>query len=189
MRPLTAVCACCSVVGVAAEAGTISASVTLTHRQCTIEIENKSCDYTLMNPRNYTYSGSCKKPLPATISVSSSGTGLFIKPPNTACGSVGVFTYDLYQNSTKQNRGKMAVMFSNPFDFNLYSNWFAVGVFDMNKQCDYDLYNEMYYNEVNGFVRSEAKCGSLTYTSEGVTIRATMSDSYQPVIKVQLSDD
>ncbi|KAF3700643.1 DELTA-sagatoxin-Srs1a [Channa argus] len=164
-------------------------SVNTTHRQCTIKIKNNSSDYKLMDPRNYTYSGSCKKPLPATISVSSSGTGLFIKAPHTASGSVGVFTYDLYQNSTKQNRGKMAVMFSNPFDFNLYSNWFAVGVFDMNKQCDYDLYNEMYYNEVNGFVRSEAKCGSLTYTSEGVTIRATMSDSYQPVIKVQLSDD
>ncbi|KAK2894300.1 hypothetical protein Q8A73_016784 [Channa argus] len=164
-------------------------SVNTTHRQCTIKIKNNSSNYKLMDPRIYTYSGSCDKTLPATISVSSSGKARFIKAPHTASGSVGVFTYDLYQNSTKQNRGKMAVMFSNPFDFNLYSNWFAVGVFDMNKQCDYDLYNEMYYNEVNGFVRSEAKCGSLTYTSEGVTIRATMSDSYQPVIEVQLSDD
>ncbi|KAK2833952.1 hypothetical protein Q5P01_017841 [Channa striata] len=154
-----------------------------THRQCTIEIENNSYDYTLMTPRIYTYSGSCEKPLPAVIGVSSSGGALFVKTPHTACGSVGVFTYDLYHHPSKQNRGKMAVMFSNPYDFNLYWNWFAVGVFDISKQCDYDLYKEMYYDEEKGFVRGQAKCGFLTYTSHAVTIRATMADRYQPVIK------
>ncbi|KAF3700645.1 DELTA-actitoxin-Afr1a [Channa argus] len=176
------------VVDVATGLGTTIASLAPTHRQCTIEIENKS-DHMLMSPRIYTVSGSSEKSLPPTISVSSSGSALFAKTPHTACGSVGVFTYDLYQNSTKQNRGKMAVMFSNPYDFNMHSNWFAVGVFDMNKQCDCNLYNEMYYNEEKGFVRGEAKFGSLTYTSHGVTIRATMSDSYQPVINLQLSDN
>nr|XP_020476905.1 DELTA-sagatoxin-Srs1a-like [Monopterus albus] len=151
-----------------------------------IKIQNECSDYVLCNPRVYTYSGNYNKPLPATIGPSKSGGALFTKTPNTACGSVGVFTYDLQNKSTKRCSRKVAVMFSNPYDFNLYSNWFAVGVFNKNKKCDYDLYSEMYYNEEKGFVRGEARNHALTYTSDVVNIIATMSDSYKPVIKVQL---
>lgn len=77
-------------------------------------------------------------------------------------------------------------MVSNPYDFNLFSNWFAVVVFDMNKTCAYNLYKEMYYSSQRGFVRGQAKEFSLTFKGEPVTIRATMSDSYTPVIKVQV---
>ncbi|XP_042248853.1 DELTA-sagatoxin-Srs1a-like [Thunnus thynnus] len=157
-----------------------------THRQCSIEIENKCSGYTLCNPRVHTVSGFCETPLPPTLGPAESGSALFIKTPQTACGSVGVFTYDLLNGSTKQYDGKIAVMFSNPYDFNLYSNWYAVGVFDMGKTCDPDLYKEMYKNAEKGFVRGKAKGPSLTHTSNRVTIRATMSDSYQPVIKVQV---
>ncbi|KAK2833831.1 hypothetical protein Q5P01_017720 [Channa striata] len=178
-----------SAVGAASGIGQSIASIAPTHRQCAIDIENNSADYTLCNLRIYTDSGSCEKPLPATLGASRSGSGLFIKTPHTARGSVGVFTYDLCKNSEHQNSGKMAVMFSNPYDFNLYANWFAVGVFDVDKRCDYDLYREMYYSEERGFVRGEAKCGSLTYESDVVTIRATMSDSYTPVVTVQVCNN
>ncbi|KAK2833951.1 hypothetical protein Q5P01_017840 [Channa striata] len=189
VMPFRAIRSFCGTFGAATAVGNTIASLAPTHRQCTIEIQNNSCNYTLMTPRIYTESGSCEKPLPAVIGVSSSGSALFVKTPHTACGSVGVFTYDLYHHPSKQNRGKMAVMFSNPYDFNLYSNWFAVGVFDMSKQCDHDLYKEMYNNKEKGFVRGQAKCGCLNHTSHAVTIRATMGDSYQPVIKVQVFDN
>ncbi|XP_067426472.1 DELTA-actitoxin-Aas1a-like [Thunnus thynnus] len=157
-----------------------------THRQCSIEVENKTSKYTLCNPRWYTYSGFCKTPFPPTLDPSKSGSALFIKTPQTASGSVGVFTYDLLNGSTNQNDGKIAVMFSNPFDFNLYSNSYAVGVFDMAKKCDCGLYKEMYYDAERKFVRGKAADGSLTHESKLNTITATMSDSYQPDIKVQV---
>ncbi|XP_067426890.1 DELTA-sagatoxin-Srs1a-like [Thunnus thynnus] len=156
------------------------------NRQCSIEVENKCSEYTLGNPRWYTDYGFCETPFPLTLGPSESGSALFVKTPGTVYGSVGVFTYDLLNGSTKQHDGKIAVMFSNPYDFNLYSNWYAVGDFDMATTCDYDLYYKMYYNAEKGFVRGKAADGSLIYESKLVTIRATMSDSYQPVIKVQV---
>ncbi|XP_067472139.1 DELTA-sagatoxin-Srs1a-like [Thunnus thynnus] len=156
------------------------------NRQCSIEVENKTSKYTLCNLCWYTHSGSCETPLPPTLGPAESGSALFISTPQTASGSVGVFTYNLLNGSTKQHDGKIAVMFSNPFDFNLYSNWYAVGDFDMATTCDYDLYYKMYYDAEKGFVRGRAADGSLIYESKLVTIRATMSDSYQPVIKVQV---
>ncbi|XP_044187213.1 DELTA-sagatoxin-Srs1a-like [Thunnus albacares] len=157
-----------------------------THRQCSIEVENKTSEYILCNPCVHIISGSCKTPLPPKIDPSKSGSALFIKTPGTARGSVGVFTYDLLNGFRNQNDGKIAVMFSNPYDFNLYSNWYAVGDFDMAKKCDYGLYKEMYYNAEKGFVRGKAADGSLIYESKRVTIKASMSDSYQPDIKVQV---
>ncbi|CAK6980509.1 DELTA-thalatoxin-Avl1a-like [Scomber scombrus] len=157
-----------------------------THRQCSIEIENKCSVYTLCNPRVHTVSGHCETPLPPTLGPSESGSARFTKTPQTACGSVGVFTYDLLNGSTKQHDARLAVMFSNPYDFNLYSNWYAVGVFDTAKTCDHELYKQMYNSAENGFVRGKAKGSGLTYSSHHVTIRATMSDGYQPVMKVQV---
>ncbi|XP_040917647.1 DELTA-sagatoxin-Srs1a-like [Toxotes jaculatrix] len=160
-----------------------------THRQCSIEVQNKCAGYSLGNPRVHTVSGSCEKPLPPTLGPSESGSALFIKTPHTACGSVGVFTYDLLSESTRQYRGRVAVMFSVPYDFNLYSNWYAVGVFGLDMHCDKHLYEMMYYNAERGFVRGKAKGPSLTHKGNDVTIRATMSDSYQPVIKVQVCNN
>ncbi|CAJ1055216.1 DELTA-sagatoxin-Srs1a-like [Xyrichtys novacula] len=157
-------------------------------RQCTIEFENPS-KYTLLNPRYYMYSGFCQNPLPPELDPSENGRSLFQKTPNTMWGCVGVLTYDLRNNSTSECDGRMAVMFSNPYDFISFSNWFAVGVFGMNTHCDYSLYKKMYYGQQEGFVRGKAKDYNLTYKSEAVTIRATMSDSYKPVIKVKVSDD
>lgn len=129
--------------------------------------------------RVYTASGSCTTPLPPTIASCSSGSALFSKTPNTARGSVGVFTYDLLQNGTNQHAEKIAVMFSVPYDFNLHSNWYAV--------CDYDLHCEMYYQSDKTFIRGKASGQGLTYKGDQVTIMATMSDTYQPVMKVQVS--
>uniref|UniRef100_A0A3Q3IJN6 Uncharacterized protein n=1 Tax=Monopterus albus TaxID=43700 RepID=A0A3Q3IJN6_MONAL len=145
------------------------------------------CCFLLFVTRVYTHSGYCVKPLPPTIDPLESGGALFTKSPDTACGCVGVFTYDLQSQFTKQfSSAKVAVMFSNPFDLSHDVNMFAVGVFDKDKKCDYDLYKEMRYGEEEGFVRGKAKNGILTYKSDEVNIRATMSDSDQPVIKVQL---
>lgn len=154
-------------------------------RQCTVEIENKCSEYTFCNPQVFTFSGIYEKPLPPTLGPSESCSALFVKTPHGARGAVGVLTYDL-QNESKKCDGKMAVMFSIPYDYFWYRNWYGVGVYDINTKCDKSLFHEMYYNTEKGFVRAEAK-DSLTYRGEDVNIAVTMSDSCTPVIKVQVS--
>ncbi|XP_076149469.1 DELTA-sagatoxin-Srs1a-like [Alosa pseudoharengus] len=162
-----------------------------THRQCTIEIENSSM-FTLCNEKSHCVSGFCDVPLPPRLSPSETGSGRFVKKPHTACGAVGVFTYDIYQRCEDQCMGKIAVMFSNPYDFVSHSNWYAVGVFCKETVCDDKLFNEMYYGDQNGFVRAKASEGSLTYSdcsgaiSYKLGITANMSDSCEPVLKVNV---
>ncbi|XP_008300101.1 cytolysin Src-1-like [Stegastes partitus] len=159
-----------------------------THRECSIEITNDSSQYILSNPGVYLESGSCSEPLPPEIEPSSSGKALFTKTANTARGVVGVVTYDLVDESTQECAGKMAVMFSVPYDFNLYSNWYAVGVFEEGEECSFDLYDHMYNNTDSTFVRGRASESSLSHEGELVAILASMSDSYQPMIKVEVKD-
>ncbi|XP_030592105.1 DELTA-sagatoxin-Srs1a-like [Archocentrus centrarchus] len=161
--------------------------MSLTHRQCTIEIVNES-SYTLCNPSVHIFSGGCDTPLPSRLRPHESGSALFSKTAHTACGSVGVFTYDLQHQSTHQADRKIAVMFSVPYDFNLYFNWHAVGVFDKKTACDESLYNEMYYNAQKGFIRGKANGPTLTYRHDHVTIKSTMTDTYEPILKVNVSN-
>ena len=53
----------------------------------------------------------------------------FTKEGGAACGAVGVMTYDLYHRDHRDSGEKVAVMFSVPYDNNMYKNWFAVGVY------------------------------------------------------------
>lgn len=126
--------------------------------------------------------------MPPTLCPSESGTARFSKKAFAASGSVGVFTYDILQESSKETRGRVAVMFSVPFDFSVYYNWYAVGIFDQSKTCNEDLYMEMYYGVQQNFIRGKANGRSLTHSNGQVTIRASMSDSFQPVLKLELCD-
>ena len=82
----------------------------------------------------------------------------------------------------------MAVMFSVPFDFNLYSSWYAVGVFDKSRACDYDLYYEMYNNTGNMFTR-EIAGKRLDHKNGPVAITATMTVSNQPILSLEVRDN
>ncbi|XP_030592517.1 bryoporin-like isoform X2 [Archocentrus centrarchus] len=155
-------------------------------RQCTVYITNNSTDYTLRSPSVHLLSGGCQTPLPAALRPSESGSVLFSKTALTARGSVGVFTYNLYNEPANQAEKKVAVMFSVPFDYNLYSNWYAVGVFDSTMQCDNNLFQNMYREGERAFTRGKAgHC--LTYIdNQTVTIKATMTDTCQPTLTVDI---
>lgn len=83
----------------------------------------------------------------------------------------------------------MAVLFKVPFNRKGKSNMYALGIFDISKDCDGGLYEEMSHNETSTFVRGDAKGPSLTYQGQNVTISATMSDSYESVLKLHVSDN
>ncbi|KAM3598144.1 uncharacterized protein V6R79_014162 [Siganus canaliculatus] len=159
-----------------------------THRQCSINFKNDSTS-TLCIPSVFIESGICEESLPSSLGPSESGSALFKKTPHAAAGVVGVLTYNLKNASGELMEEKMAVMFSNPYDFNLYSNWFAVGFFDKNRVCDSSLYEEMYNGPQTTFVRGKAGDQSLTYKGQGATIKASMTDTYTPDITVEVSDN
>ena len=104
----------------------------------------------------------------------------FTKIGHTATGAVGVFTYDLSGSSKK-----LAFMFSVPYDYNLYSNWHAAGIYGAGKSCDYNLYYEMYYNGEYGFVRRKGGSG-ITHSDGRFTVRSTMADTYTPVMTLEI---
>ncbi|XP_029946464.1 bryoporin-like [Salarias fasciatus] len=174
-------------VAAVAAVGQAVAGALPTHRQCSIQISNHCSSYALCNPRFHQVSGSSSSPFPPTIPAMSSGSGLFIKTPHAACGAVGVCTYDLEHNDTKRREEKLAVMYSVPYDFNLYSNWYAVGVLGARTPCDYDLYCQMYYKASRCFIRGKANGPALAHEGDRFTVLATMSDTYQPVMKVQIN--
>ncbi|XP_065133349.1 deep-sea actinoporin Cjtox I-like [Paramisgurnus dabryanus] len=158
-----------------------------TNRNCTIEIDNKSNNYNLINPQVYMYHGFNHTILQPTIGARSISVCAFTKTPNTACGSIGVLTYDLFDMKNQRTIDRMALLFSVPYNFNFYDNIFAIGLITTARQCNEALYNDMYYGKGN-FNRAEAKKGGLTYTLSNVELRATMSNMAKAIIKLQIYD-
>merc|ERR1719495_2520937 len=116
------------------------------------------------------------------------GSALFNKTTGAANGAVGVFTYDLLNPDLNDYSHVMAVMFSVPYDRNLYSNWFAVGIFDRGNDCDYNLYDMMYNGSEDRFVRAKADGSCISYQGNYVIASASMSDSGEAVLRVIIND-
>uniref|UniRef100_A0A3Q0S8D9 Uncharacterized protein n=1 Tax=Amphilophus citrinellus TaxID=61819 RepID=A0A3Q0S8D9_AMPCI len=170
-------------------------SETLTHRQCTIEIINQSNIYSLCDPSiMYIEHGMCTIPPSPFIGSLKTDSIHFIKTPNAAYGSVAVFTYKLKQSSSpleNSPKEKLALMFSVPFSFAEYSNYYAVGIFPESQNCDRALYLKMYYETEDQFKRKKANEliePFIIHEGSDVIIRAAMSDAYQPIIKLHVAD-
>lgn len=80
-------------------------------------------------------------------------------------------------------------MFSVPYDYNIYQNWMAVGIYDKDKACDESLYKEMYYDkESKGFVRQKSNGSILTFEGDELDIMCTMSPMGRAIMKVEVWD-
>uniref|UniRef100_A0A3Q2PBH6 Uncharacterized protein n=1 Tax=Fundulus heteroclitus TaxID=8078 RepID=A0A3Q2PBH6_FUNHE len=161
--------------------------MSLTHRECTVRIQNKTSSFILRDPRVHLQNGNCAIPLPPDLCPTESGTALFKKMYEADFGSEGVFMYNIVHKSTNQELGQLAVMFSILYESD--SNDYAVGEFSDIKQCDDELYQEMWSEYKHESVRGEAKGPSLTHKGSHVTIRASMSDTNQAVLKVDICDN
>lgn len=118
----------------------------------------------------------------------SDASAMFNKTTGAATGSVGVFTYDLLNADLNDYDHILAVMFSVPYDRVLYTNWFAVGIFERGNDCDYNLYDIMYNGSENNFVRAKADGSCVSYEGDYVTVSASMSESGEAVLKVDIND-
>ncbi|XP_026181293.1 bryoporin [Mastacembelus armatus] len=166
----------------------VSATLT-TNRNCTIEITNVSSSYCLINPKVYMTSGFCHHPPQPTVCTAKTEVCSFTKDDNTATGAVGLLTYDLFHMQTRVCSGRMAIMFSVPFDQNLYKNRLAVGVVESSCACDKHLYDQMYNGkDLTNFTWSENNGSGLEYKATYVDVRATMSTIGKAIVKVELFD-
>lgn len=82
-------------------------------------------------------------------------------------------------------------MFSVPWDYNLYKNWFAVGIHKKGRNCDKDLFKQMYYEKKereHGFIRAEATGSGINYVGDYLDIKATMCPMGNAIMKVEVWD-
>lgn len=133
----------------------------------------------------YFKSGYDKEHLPSSISPDEEGSAQFAKIAGTTCGSVGVFTYNMMRK--EENTKKMAIMWSVPFDYNFYSNWYAVGIYNTAKPCDSKLYREMYYEDDKQFYRYQADSKSETYRQGDVVIKCKMTNCCEPTVIIDIT--
>ncbi|KAG6922204.1 hypothetical protein G0U57_003450 [Chelydra serpentina] len=153
-----------------------------------IQITNNTRDVTLENPRTYCFSGRAMiDPVPQ-IPPGSSESFLFVKTSYTACGSVGVLSYE-------SDAFTLAIMFSNPFDRLLYYNEFAIEIFGGRKHFHgmEHLYHYMYSHnppyKCESFQKMKLvddKDGQLEVTNQVIQVKATMSNKKKSIVKVQI---
>ncbi|XP_051566543.1 DELTA-stichotoxin-Hcr4a-like [Myxocyprinus asiaticus] len=158
-----------------------------TERNVTIHITNFCKDYNLTNPRVFTSSGYSHDPPQPTIKTQTMEACSFTKNPNKQWGCVGVLTYDV----CKIEKGKadccLAIMFSVPYDYDKYENWFAVGIFDSDRSCDESLFNLMYY-ESGSFSRDNSSGNEIKQVWNAIEIKGTMSPRAKSIMKVEVWD-
>lgn len=134
-------------------------------------------------------SGYCKHPPQPTVRSNLSEVCSFIKDDHTATGAVGLLTYDLFHKQSRVCSQRMAIMFSVPYDRNLYKNRLAVGVVEQSQACDKNLYDQMYDGkDLTRFSRCDNSASGLEYTAQYVDLRATMSTIGKTIVKVEIFD-
>ncbi|KAG2468219.1 LGR6 protein, partial [Polypterus senegalus] len=127
----------------------------------------------------------CIPPVPC-LSPGEQEVCLFTKKTGTACGSVGVISYKL-------GGSRIAVLFSNPFDYNIYDMTIGLLVDDQDSKTNYEQYRQMYYKEKNSCRFVKAVCGkeipTLSLKSHGVQISANMSTCRNAILKLVIEDE
>ncbi|XP_047465162.1 DELTA-sagatoxin-Srs1a-like [Mugil cephalus] len=170
------------------ESAEVVAANLKSRRNVTIEITNLTNNYCLIDPKVYLESGNVHSPPQPTIRPLKTEVCNFSKTSAKATGAVGVLTYDLFERQSNCAKETLAIMFSVPYDCNLYKNWLAIGIFSQGKAVNESLYKEMYYNKEEGFVRQEANGSGLTFEGNVLDIKATMSPLGRAILKVEVWD-
>ncbi|XP_078507300.1 hydra actinoporin-like toxin 6 [Lissotriton helveticus] len=152
-----------------------------------IEIANATKSLTLKGARTFCESGYNSIPPALTILPGEVKNCVFVKTDLAPTGSVGVLTYDCGNFS-------LGIMFSNPFDFNIYKVWYGLHIAEDAKQHQdlETLYHHMYYKMAPGrfFEKAEVSktTGSIQLQHDGYCVTATMSYDCKAILKVKIED-
>ncbi|XP_067399130.1 DELTA-thalatoxin-Avl1a-like [Emydura macquarii macquarii] len=153
-----------------------------------IQITNNTENVTLEKPRFYCFSGHVKNDPEPQIPPGSSESCVFEKTSYTARGSVGVLSYE-------SDAFTLAIMFSNPYDRNIYYSEFALELFPGRKHFESmeRLYQYMYSDgppfKCESFRRMEltdTQKGELNVSNEEIQVKVTISNGNKAIIKVQI---
>uniref|UniRef100_A0AAV2LIM4 Uncharacterized protein n=1 Tax=Knipowitschia caucasica TaxID=637954 RepID=A0AAV2LIM4_KNICA len=151
-------------ISVMTESAEAVAAALSSRRSVTIEITNLSGNYCLINPKVYLEKGSIPVPPQPTV-----------RPLKTEK------RHDFIET--------VAIMFSVPYDGNMYKNWFALGIYPKGTECNEALYKKMYYDkEPQGFVRMEAVGSGITFEGSYLDVKTTMSPLGRAIMKVEIWD-
>lgn len=141
--------------------------------------------------RVYLESGETYNPPQPTVRPLMTEVCTFSKSSGVPTGSVGVLTYELLEKRATMLPETLAIMFSIPWDYDTYNNWFAVGIYKRGTKCDEGLYKQMYYEKKqaeHGFVREKANGSGISYVGSNLDIRATMNPLGKAIMKVEVWD-
>ncbi|KAJ1122026.1 hypothetical protein NDU88_000532 [Pleurodeles waltl] len=142
----------------------------------------------LKGARTYCESGHNSIPPALTIPPGETENCVFIKNAMTPSGSVGVLTYNCGTFS-------LGIMFSNPFDYNIYKVWYGLHISeDPKQQHDLEkLYNDMYYKMSPSMVFEKAEVSkntkSIDLRYKGYHVIATMSFDCKAILKVRIEEE
>ncbi|CAL8360244.1 unnamed protein product [Boreogadus saida] len=143
----------------------------MSYFSCTVEITNSSTTI-LMNPEQFLPSGQCSVPLSPLLRPGSSGSASFTGPAGDDLDCQ--FTYNL-----PAKVAALAVWFKVPSERSNGSNNYQVALFDP-RSCDKkDLLQRMGKGSEND---------TPSTSRYGLVVRATMSDTANAVLKVDVSD-
>ncbi|KAG9268250.1 DELTA-stichotoxin-Hcr4a-like [Astyanax mexicanus] len=158
-----------------------------TDRNISIQLSNFSHKYILTNPRVFTSSGYSHNPPQPTIQKRTIEACSFTKTAGTACGAVGVLTYEICRHEDKHWVGELMIMFSVPYDYNLYENWFALGISKDRISCNEQLFHQMYYDN-GSFTRAKSTGSEIKFLGKHAYVKGTMSPAGRSIMKVEFWD-
>ncbi|KAJ8377140.1 hypothetical protein SKAU_G00077200 [Synaphobranchus kaupii] len=135
----------------------------------------------------YTDSVYCCDPPKPTVPQGVTEVCAFGDTKRSLFGFEGVLTYDIVDDQNEGAVKRLALMFSVPYNYLFNDNWFALGFFDLDEECDESLFNRMYRKR--GTFRREKASGSEIYFQCGkFTLRGTMSPAAKADMKVEFLD-
>lgn len=139
--------------------------------------------------RSYCFSGNIRILPPFEIGPQSVGRCIFAKTPYSLRGSVGVLV-------CKASSFSLAIMFSNPFDYVLFSIEFALELFKTENHMGrlHAVFSRMMESKPYGrstlFQRATLASDheTLEVSSGNIRVRAKMSNTAKAILKVQVDD-